>query len=632
MVKAKKVKTEEELEKEFAQFRESEVGEIWEELATHISQFENEPEMATIDIWEDWRPFLAKLVLFKQKLKIKSKNKVYDQEIVRTFWFERPPELTFKIDGVTYEIGNQTKVDFWNHKENLYFLIEDLKVYHDSGMMNHETFANMKKEVMKKMKQFDKNYTKHKSKTYKELNEIIQRAFQPLVNVLNANLEFHKLEQLMLKDSEIPMFRHKALEHEFCQHMEKMLTILTDHGKLRDEFNIQRMLDLLKVDEWEMSIPMDFYLTPLKESIISLREELLDMQARGLILCKYRIEENVEMHERVNKMVANDVTCQWLMGNLLKRDQFCFIYDVFSTIFDSPCKEKFLAIDKDIIETTIPMMVAFQTILKMSQILKAKKKKEEKLKKQAIPISLEETTEEEKPLDGSPGRPEKEEDEPERDPEAIAAEEELKEEEEREEFGRYWIWEEYFSENKRELWQASAELMCNVNEHVLQDIQDHILMKIFKLQKKEDFKQMHDQIQDMKKTKEFDSMQRTMQTLKKKAEKEEHELTENARFDDEHKKRSFCVQLRPPFVWNFFGEEEERLEHLIDPLADPEQSYKYEEENRITKLLQASIDLGINLKTHDADRWKSLVEYTIEIFKDEHDRYMSETAIWNTGD
>ena len=45
----------------------------------------------------------------------------------------------------------------------------------------------------------------------------------------------------------------------------------------------------------------------------------------------------------------------------------------------------------------------------------------------------------------------------------------------------------------------------------------------------------------MKKTKEFDDMQRTMQTLKKKTEKEEHEETENARFKDEHDKRSFCV-------------------------------------------------------------------------------------------
>jgi len=85
-------------------------------------------------------------------------------------------------------------------------------------------------------------------------------------------------------------------------------------------------------------------------------------------------------------------------------------------------------------------------------------------------------------------------------------------------------------------------------------------------------------------------------------------------------------------VWNFFGEEDEGLDHLIDPLADPEQCYKYEEENRITKLLQASIDLGINLKTHDGDRWKQLVEYTIEIFKDEQERYMNETAIWNNAE
>ena len=248
------------------------------------------------------------------------------------------------------------------------------------------------------------------------------------------------------------------------------------------------MLNLLKVEEWEMSVPMDFYLTPLKKSIISLREELLDMQARGLILCKYRIEENEEMHERVNSMVDNDVTCQWLMGTRLKRDQFCFVQNIFITIFDSPCKEKFMALDKDILETTIPMLVAFRTILHMSKILRAKKKKEEKLKKQAIPICLEEKDEDDQPADVSP---EKEEDQTPVDEEKLAEEAKLKEEEEREEFGRYWIWEEYFSENKRELWQSSAELMSKVNIHVVQDIQDHILMKIFKLSKREDFKEMH---------------------------------------------------------------------------------------------------------------------------------------------
>jgi len=37
--------------------------------------------------------------------------------------------------------------------------------------------------------------------------------------------------------------------------------------------------------------------------------------------------------------------------------------------------------------------------------------------------------------------------------------------------------------------------------------------------------------------------------------------------------------MRPPFIWNFYGEEEEKVEHLINPEANPEICYKYEENN-----------------------------------------------------
>ncbi len=137
-------------------------------------------------------------------------------------------------------------------------------------MFDETSFTDAKKNLLKLLKLFDKNYTKHKKKYHAELQKIIDTAFDPLKKVLHSNIEFHKLELLMLKDPDIPMFRHKALEEQFCIHMEKLLTILTDHGKLREEFNIQRMLDILKIDQWQESIPMDFYIRPLQDSIISL--------------------------------------------------------------------------------------------------------------------------------------------------------------------------------------------------------------------------------------------------------------------------------------------------------------------------------------------------------------------------
>ena len=92
---------------------------------------------------------------------------------------------------------------------------------------------------------WDKDYTKHKGKTHSELNGVIQKAFQPLIDVLESNFEFHKLELLIEAGQDIPAFRYDALEAEFCKFMEKMLTILSLYGKLRDQFNIKEMLDLL---------------------------------------------------------------------------------------------------------------------------------------------------------------------------------------------------------------------------------------------------------------------------------------------------------------------------------------------------------------------------------------------------
>jgi hypothetical protein len=39
-----------------------------------------------------------------------------------------------------------------------------------------------------------------------------------------------------------------------------------------------------------------------------------------------------------------------------------------------------------------------------------------------------------------------------------------------------WIWEGYFSEERREAWMTAAEKLRRINPHVLQDIEDYILL------------------------------------------------------------------------------------------------------------------------------------------------------------
>jgi HJR/Mrr/RecB family endonuclease len=87
----------------------------------------------------------------------------------------------------------------------------------------------------------------------------------------------------------------------------------------------------------------------------------------------------------VNVMVHNDVTCQWLMGNELKVDQIKFLYDVIKVIYESPCREKLLKKDPEILNVTIPMMTVFKTLIHMRDWINNKEEYEEKMKKLAIP-------------------------------------------------------------------------------------------------------------------------------------------------------------------------------------------------------------------------------------------------------
>jgi len=82
--------------------------------------------------------------------------------------------------------------------------------------------------------------------------------------------------------------------------------------------------------------------------------------------------------------------------------------------------------------------------------------------------------------------------------------------------------------------------------------------------------------------------------------------------------------MRPPYIWNFFSEEEEKLEHLINPAANPEICYKYEENNRVWRIFDACTDLGVNLMTHEAANWSRLVEHVIQIFQSHYDKYLLE--------
>lgn len=557
-------------------------------------------------------------------LKVPHKSKKYDQFYLRTMFF--PREDTVTIDGVTYEIANAIKVETWNSKglivndimPALNVIIED---------MESANFMDYKKKLVTKLKEFDKQYMKHIKKTHPDVQEIISAAIQPMLDILESNYNFHKIEELIKKGHEIPSFRFEALEDKFCEHMEVICTILKEHGNLKDTFAIKRMLNLLKLDNWEEIVPMKFYLTPLKDSIKKVRDEIIDMRKKGQNRVKYYVENNQPMHNLIIDMVAKDVTAQWLMGDKLKNDQLCFLYEVIKTVHKSPLRPLLEGNNKVLVTEVIPKMACFRALLVIKDILTVQTEEKKQEKKNPQPEAEDEAKEGEGEGDAeesaSPNKDLTEEEEEYRKDQEIKK----KEKEEMEKYGRKWIWQGYISENRKENWTEAAETLRHINDHVIQDIQDYIMIQAYG-KKAEDRKKINTDVE---------------QLLVE---------TENAKSGDETKpgkiatkKRQFEMSHRPPYVWNFFetrADHEEKmriqnqketypsendteeepdpkdLPYLINAFADPEQCYRFEEmihENRVKKVFKELDSLTYNLRSHEEAKWKMLTDHCIQIFK-----------------
>ena len=214
------------------------------------------------------------------------------------------------------------------------------------------------------------------------------------------------------------------------------------------------------------------------------------------------------------------------------------MYECIKIVYDSAVKEKLLAGEKVVMESVIPKMIAFKSLMQMrgiqymkaAEFLKAKEKKaknEAFLKANPVAAKKEKKVAADPKKSKSPGKskspsksPEKskspgkakkakgkeeevEEEVQEIDPLQMTEEEiylkrmsdeanvdllylsdlekkQRLEEAERKKFGRYWIWDGYFNEKNKEMWLETAENLKHINEQVIEDIQDFILLEAFK--------------------------------------------------------------------------------------------------------------------------------------------------------
>lgn len=65
-------------------------------------------------------------------------------------------------------------------------------------------------------------------------------------------------------------------------------------------------------------------------------------------------------------------------------------------------------------------------------------------------------------------------------------------------YGRQWIWENYISEDRKEKWMEISEQLRHINPHVLEDIEDFIIIQGFKPRTDKDRKELETILNAMK--------------------------------------------------------------------------------------------------------------------------------------
>lgn len=68
-------------------------------------------------------------------------------------------------------------------------------------------------------------------------------AMAPLTALIKSNRAFHQLEVMMKDDkTEVPLFRFKALEEQFCKNMSVICELLKLYGedKLEEHYDIRQ--------------------------------------------------------------------------------------------------------------------------------------------------------------------------------------------------------------------------------------------------------------------------------------------------------------------------------------------------------------------------------------------------------
>jgi hypothetical protein len=118
-------------------------------------------------------------------------------------------------------------------------------------------------------------YAKYvKSKSFKSINELINRELKPLEQLIIASNSLDYFEEKKAKGEFIPEFRTSAAHELFVKSLDDVCKILLSCDKIPRALDTAVTLNRLELPNWPNIRPFEYYLSQLKQKFTTFRETL----------------------------------------------------------------------------------------------------------------------------------------------------------------------------------------------------------------------------------------------------------------------------------------------------------------------------------------------------------------------
>ena len=458
------------------------------------------------------------------------------------------------------DVGEEGKLQEFNQRS----ITQEDYIYH---------FRNEVRDIIesKKNENFNATMTNFRKSMSREQEEDLTKIYK--------ELEI-KLKTPNIQDLNLPWanrFRKEAYQIQFEEGLKEMLVYLVERSE-QTGFTIvfdthKIFVNIRCIPNGKELIETKYYIDKLNDAIYTLKLQSYEMKLNGLARMLLPITLNTEIINTIRTIYDLHLIIEQIMGDYLLAEQYSFFYNKIKFINDSNYQNKIKVIqNSEFMKNTIPKYIIYESLRHSSEvlhkmILNSKDNGIYFKRADYYQLSQHELSGENNKIfyayefiniftNGDPNAELTDE-------QKQLIEVKNKYDNEIQQFGRFWIMENMFNKQDKELWYSAIEQLENINETVREDIRDYILNdeKLIDIKETDPLNESMVSRPGSRKNSKSNVNQYFKKNSKKNTKKFKHNskrttkristLGSSSSFEEQITLPENLDTLRPPNVWNY---------------------------------------------------------------------------------